>query len=193
METIGLRHFTVEEYHRMADAGILGEDDRVELIHGVIREMSPKKRPHVIASTEIRELFARRLAGRASVFEEKPLGLPVLDSEPEPDIAAYSNPDLRSYGTDRTEPLLVIEVADSTVRYDLTVKAELYAQGKIPEYWVVDLVHLRLVVFRDPKDGTYRSRSEHEPGARVTPLSWQDLEIEVRELFPPPEAASPEG
>jgi Uma2 family endonuclease len=187
METIGLRHFTVDEYHRMAEAGILGREDRVELIHGVIREMSAKKRPHVLGTIVVRELFARLLAGRASVYEEKPLELGALDSEPEPDVAIYSNPDLMAYGTDRTEPLLVIEVADATVKYDLTVKAELYAGGEIPEYWVVDLVHRRLVVFRDPKDGAYRSHSEHEPVARVKPVSWQDLEIEVAELFPPPD------
>jgi Uma2 family endonuclease len=193
METIGVRHYTVEEYHRMAEAEIFGEDDRVELIHGVIREMSPKKRPHVLGTTVVREFFARRLAGRASVYEEKPMELPALDSEPEPDVAIYSNPDLMAYGTDRTEPLLVIEVADSTLKYDLTVKARLYAEGDIPEYWVVDLVHRRLVVFRGPEDGAYRSQSEHEPGGRVTPLSWPDVEIEVGELFPIPEAASSEG
>ena len=190
METVGLRRFTVEEYHRMAEAGILGEDDRVELIHGVVREMSPKKRPHVLGTIVVRELFARRLAGRASVYEEKPLELRALDSEPEPDVAIYSNPDLMAYGTDRTEPLLVIEVADSSVQYDLTVKAQLYAEGGIPEYWVVDLVNRSLVVFRDPTDGAFRSRSEHEPGDRVTPLSWPDIEIEIEELFPPDQASS---
>ncbi len=184
MDTIGLRHFTVEEYHQMAAAGILGEDDRVELIRGVIREMSPKKRSHVITTTGIRELFARRLAGRASVYEEKPLRLEALDSEPEPDVAIYSNPDLSAYGTNGTEPLLVLEVADSSVSYDLTVKAELYAQGRIPEYWVVNLVHRTLVVFRDPKGGAYGNRSTHEPGARITPVAWPDFEIEIELLFP---------
>lgn len=184
MEIVGLRHFTVHEYHRMAEAGILGEGDRVELIRGVVREMSPKKRPHVIATTQIRELFARGLAGVASVYEEKPLELEALDSEPEPDVAIYSNPDVNAYGTERTAPLLVIEVADSTLRYDLSVKSELYAQGGIPEYWVVDLVHRTLVVFRDAKDGAYRDRSTHLLGARIRPLSWPDFELQVNALFP---------
>jgi Uma2 family endonuclease len=191
METIGLRHFTVDEYHRMAAAGILGEEDRVELIRGVIREVSPKKRAHVIATMEIRELFARRLTGRASVYEEKPLRLEALDSEPEPDVVISSNPDARAYGTERTEPLLVIEVADSSVSYDLTVKAELYAQGHIPEYWVVDLVRRVLMVFRAAQDGAYRSRSTHEPGSFVTPVSWPDLEIDVATLIPS-ESSNPE-
>lgn len=185
MRTLGLRHFTLDEYHRMATAGILAEDDGVELIHGVIRTMSPKKRLHVLATIRIRELLARRLAGRASVYEEKPFAFSTLDSEPEPDIAVCSNPDWTAYGTDQTEPLLVIEVADSTVQYDLTVKMELYAQGGIPDYWVVDLVHRRLVVFQNPKEGIYRDRSTHEPGAVITSLSWPDLDIEVGSLFPP--------
>jgi Uma2 family endonuclease len=182
--TIGLRHFTVDEYHRMAEVGILGGDDRVELISGVVREMSPRNRPHVIATTGIRELFARGLAGRAGVYEEKPLQLEALDSEPEPDIVVYSNPDLRTYGTARTSALLVIEVADASLLYDLTTKAELYARGGIPEYWVVDLVHRALVVFRNPDHGVYRVRETHPPGSRLAPISWPDFTVEVVALFP---------
>ncbi|HXV61640.1 MAG TPA: Uma2 family endonuclease [Vicinamibacteria bacterium] len=185
MNVAGVRQFTVDEYHRMADVGIFSRDDRLELIHGVVRKMSPRNRSHVVATSEIRQLFARSLAGRAGVYEAKPLRLDALDSEPEPDVAIYSNPDLRAYGTDRTEALLVIEVADSSLQDDLTTKAELYAQGGIPEYWVVDLVHRVLNVFRDPKDGVYRVRQTHVPGSRLTPLSWPDFWVEVNALFPP--------
>lgn len=188
MGAIGLRHFTLEQYHQMAAAGILAEDDRVELIHGVVREMSPKSRRHVIATMKIRELFARGLVGRAGVYEEKPLQLQALDSEPEPDVAVCSNPDFRAYGTDRTEPLLVVEVADSSLRDDLGIKAELYARAKIPEYWVVDLVHGVLVVFREPRKGEYQEHSTHERATRIAPLSWPDFMIDVGTLFPQEEA-----
>jgi Uma2 family endonuclease len=118
------------------------------------------------------------------VYEEMPLQLEPLDSEPEPDVAVYSNPDLRAYGTARTSALLVIEVADASLQYDLTTKAELYARGGIPEYWVVDLVHRTLVVFRNPEHGVYRVRETHHPGSRLAPLSWPDFPVEVGALFP---------
>ncbi len=183
-EAAGLRRFTVDEYHRMAEAGILGEDDRVQLIRGVIRKMSPISRPHVIATSRTRQLFADGLAGRASVFEQSPLHLDALASEPEPDVAVYSNPDLDTFGTAATEPLLAIEVADSSLSFDLTTKAELYAEGQVPEYWVLDVQRRVLHVFRDPSDGTYQTRTTHEPGSSIAPVSWPDFEIDVESLFP---------
>ena len=189
-EPAGLRQFTVDEYHRMAEAGILGEDDRVELIRGVIRNMSPISRPHVIATTRIRRLFADGLAGRASVFEQSPLHLEALASEPEPDVAVYSNPDLDTFGTAATEPLLAIEVADSSFSFDLKTKAELYAEGRVPEYWVLDIQHRVLHVFGDPRDGAYRTHTTHEPGSRIAPVSWPDFEVDVDSLFPSEAASS---
>ena len=189
-EAVGVHRFTVDEYHRMVDAGILREDDRVELIYGVIREMSPINRPHVIATSRTRQLLADGLAGRASVFEQSPLHLEALASEPEPDVAVYSNPDLDTFGTAATEPLLAIEVADSSLSLDLTTKAELYAKGQVPEYWVLDIQHRVLHVFRDPRDGAYRTRTTHKPGSRITPVSWPDFEIDVDSLFPSEAASS---
>ena len=190
-EATGVRRFTVDEYHRMVDAGILREDDRVELIYGVIREMSPKNRPHIVAATRVLRVFDRGLAGRAGVYVEAPLGLVKLDSEPEPDIVVSDDPDVESYGTESFRPLLVIEVADSSLRYDLSLKSELYAKAGIPEYWVVDLPNRVLVVFRDPEDGSYQKRTTHEPGSRIAPVSWPDFEIDVDSLFPVETASSP--
>lgn len=184
-EATPLHRFTVEDYHRMAETGILGEDDRVELIRGVVREMSPVDRAHVIATSRTRQLFADGLAGRASVYEQSPLRLEALASEPEPDVSIYSNPNLDAFGTEATEPLLAIEVALSSLSQDLTTKAELYAEGGIPEYWVVDVAHRLLYVFRDPHDGKYRTRETYAPGARVIPLSWPDFAIDVEALLPP--------
>ena len=190
-EATDLRRFSVDEYHRMADAGILREDDRVELIYGVIREMSPTNRPHVIATSLTRQLFADGLAGRASVYEQSPLHLEALASEPEPDVAIYSNPDVNAFGTAATKPLLAIEVADTSLSFDLTTKAVLYAKGQVPEYWVLDVQHRVLHVFRDPSDGAYRTHTTHEPGSRIAPVSWPDFEIDVESLFPSEAASSP--
>lgn len=183
-KTFAERRFTVEEYHRMGEAGILAPDERVELIRGAIRKMSPKKRAHVIASERVYGVLARKLQGRASVYHDAPLVLAELDSEPEPDVLVCSNPDLDAYGTEATTTLLVVEVAHSTVLFDLGDKASLYAEAGIPEYWVVNLVDRVLVVFREPRDGAYQKRSVLEPSALVTPESWPDVEISVDSLFP---------
>ena len=85
----------------------------------------------------------------------------------------------------------MIEVADSSLTYDLTTKAALYAEGQVPEYWVVDLNHRVLLTFRDPRDGTYQTRTSHEPGSRIAPVSWPDFEVDVDALFPLDELRSP--
>ena len=158
-ETSTKRLFTVEEYYRMAEAGILAEDERVELIRGEIRRMSPKYRRHILAVRRVFDALVPALQGRASVYQEVPLAVAELDSELEPDILVCSNPDVEAYGTDDTKPLLIVEVSESTLRFDLGDKANLYAESGVPEYWVLNLVDETLVVFRDPHDGKYRDRS----------------------------------
>ena len=168
----------------MAETGVLSPDEDVELIRGAVREVSPKNRTHVIATRRIFNILVKALEGRASVYKEDPLVLTELDSEPEPDVLVCSNPDFETYGTELTTPLLVVEVAGSPLKGDLEDKAMLYAEAGIPEYWVVNLVDRVLVVFREPRDGSYRLRFTSLPGARVTPLSWPDVEVDVFSLFP---------
>jgi Uma2 family endonuclease len=183
-EEIDRRRFTVEEYHLMAESGILRPDERVELFRGVVRRMSPKSRAHVVAATRLHQKLVRALAGRAAVFKEDPLKLVRLDSEPEPDIVAISSPDIDAYGTEGAEPLLVVEVAESSLAYDLNAKAKLYAEAGVPEYWVLNLVNRELVVFRSALEGIYQHRAAYRAGDRVALLSWQDVVIEIAELFP---------
>jgi len=168
----------------MAETGVLSPDEGVELIRGVVRAVSPKNRAHVIATRRVFNILVKALEGRASVYKEDPLVMTELDSEPEPDVLVCSNPDFEAYGTELTTPLLVVEVAGSSLPGDLGDKATLYAEAGIPEYWVVNLLDRALVVFREPRDGSYRLRSTSPPGARVTPLSWPDVEVEVASLFP---------
>lgn len=121
----------------------------------------------------------KSLAGRASVFKEDPLKLVRLDSEPEPDIVAISSPDIEDDGKESSRPVLVIEVAESSLRYDLNAKAPLYSEANVPEYCVLNLVDRELVVFRSPKDGDYRERASYRSGDRVAPEAWPDVVIEV--------------
>jgi Uma2 family endonuclease len=180
----GQRTFSVDEYHRMAEAGVFAPDERIELIRGVIREMSPKGRKHRVAVALANHLFVRRLAGRAVVQVQDPLSLPGTRSEPEPDVVVTSSPDPRDVGTERSRPLLVIEVADTSLGFDREVKGRLYAEAGISEYWLVNLVDDVLEVYRDPEKGSYSTRRILSPSDKVAPLSFPDLEIEVRDLIP---------
>jgi Uma2 family endonuclease len=179
------RRFTVEEYHRLGAAGILGPDERVELVRGVIREMSPKNWAHVLATRAVFLELERALRGRASVYFEAPLEAARIDSEPEPDVLVCSNPDEWAYRSQRTKPLLVVEVAHSSLDYDLGEKAGLYAEAGVPEYWVVDLVGRRIVVFRQPEEGSYRLRSSFGERETLTPSAWPELTFPVSAFLPP--------
>jgi Uma2 family endonuclease len=185
LESVAQRRFTVEEYHRMAETGILGPDERVELIRGFIREMSPKNWAHVAATKVIVGILDDALRGRASVYQEAPLLAGSIDSEPEPDILVCSNPDAWAYRSSRTQALLVVEVAEASLAYDLGEKASLYAEARVPEYWVVNLLARVLVVFREPVEGSYRVRLSLDDKARVTPGPWPDLSFDVSKFLPP--------
>ncbi len=148
------RRFTVEDYHRMGEAGILTEDDRVELIGGAIVEMSPIRDPHVRAINHLTEFLVVRLAGGdVTVSIQNPIRLSG-DTEPQPDLAV-----LRGRGrgvADAADVLLVIEVADTSRRYDRNVKLPLYAAAGIPEAWLVDLVARTIERHTEPHNGRYR-------------------------------------
>jgi Uma2 family endonuclease len=193
LETVAHRHFTVEEYHRMSETGILSHSERVELVRGVIREMSPKNRAHVIATNRMCDLLRDKLKGRARVYKEDPLRVDPLDSEPEPDVMVCANTDVAAFGTDRMKPMLVIEVAESSLRYDLNDKATLYAEANIPEYWVVNLLDHTLEVFLDLGEDGYRRRATLSLGERIKPAAWPDLELEASSLFPEAEPDGPAG
>jgi Uma2 family endonuclease len=184
VETPESRRFTVEEYHRMGETGILSPDERVELLWGVVCPMSPKNHAHVIASNRICDLLRRALEGRARVYKEDPLRAEALDSEPEPDVMVCGNPDLGAFGTEQMNPLLVIEIAESSLPRDLRVKPPLYAAASVPEYWVVNLVDRVLEVFRQPEEGRYQEHFRLPEDARVSPKTWPDLDLEVSLFLP---------
>ena len=167
----------------MAEAGILSADERVELVRGVVREMSPKNRAHVIATNRVCDALRKKLAGRARVYQEAPLRVPSIDSEPEPDVMVCSNPDLDAYGTESMKPILVIEIAGSSLAYDLEIKSTLYAEAGVPEYWVVNLVDRVLEVFRDPGEAGYRRRITLKPDQTVSPEAWPDVELMVADVL----------
>ena len=172
----------MDEYHRKEDTGILAPDERVELIRGVIRKYEPEA-PGVAAAL-VHDVLRDALKELASVYPEAPLVAEEIDSEPQPDVMVCSNPDARAYGTARTRPLLIVEIADSSVEYDLMENATLYATARIPEYWVVNLVDRVLEVFRKPAHGVYQTQLRLRPGERVSPEAWPAKALDVSSLLP---------
>jgi Uma2 family endonuclease len=180
----GVRRFSVEEYHRMGEAGVIAPHERVELIRGVVREMSPKGKRHSHAVSLVNRTLVLALGGRASVFVQDALRKVGWHSEPEPDLIVASDPDPRAYGTERSQTLLVIEVADTSLRFDRDTKGPLYAEAGIPEYWILNLNDDALEVYRDPGASAYRLTMVLKPEQRIAPLAFPDLEVRVSDLLP---------
>ncbi len=177
------RRFTVEEFHRMGEAGIFHEDDRVELINGQIVQLSPIGRPHAYAVTMLNNMLASRLAGRALVSPQNPVHL-FRDSEPLPDIVLLRlRSDYKEVDVGPADVLLLVEVADSSLRYDRLVKLRLYARAGIPEVWIVDVAGGRVEVYRRPGERRYEQAERVERGGRVSPAVFPDVAIAVDEIL----------
>ncbi|WP_108664955.1 Uma2 family endonuclease [Euzebya rosea] len=153
-----LRRLTVDDYYGMLDAGLLQEDDRVELLRGVIVEMSPTNPPHHLVVEWLTMWVARRVAEGLHVRVQSPWSA-AIDSEPEPDLVVAPAGWHRRPASRRSphEAALMVEVADSSLRRDLLVKAAIYAEAGVADYWVVDVIAEQVVVHRDPVDGVYQS------------------------------------
>jgi Uma2 family endonuclease len=178
------RRFTRAEYHRMAEVGILGEDDRVELIRGEIVQMSPIGRRHKAFVGNLSQLLAVRLAGRAVVWTQNPIVL-AEDTEPQPDLAvlrrgAVSYKERDAWGEDA---LLLIEVADSSLAYDQSTKLRLYAEAGIPEYWVVDCASESVEIYRTAAAEGYRDVSRVGATSMLTPHAFPDVGLTTTEIF----------
>jgi len=149
-------HFTVADYYRIAEAGIFNENPRVELIRGQIVDMAAIGTPHFGMVNRLNRVLSTILAGRGLLHVQNPVRLDD-SSEPEPDVTVLK-PRADDYATVHPRPddvLLLIEVADSSLDYDREVKAPLYAESGIVEYWIVNLIDRVVEVFRHPENGHY--------------------------------------
>jgi Uma2 family endonuclease len=181
---VARRLFTVDEYHRMGEAGILGEDERVELIDGEIVEMAPIGHRHAGCVINLTRLFITRLGDRAVISPQNPLVIPPR-SEPQPDLLLL-RPRAVSYSRGLPtfeDVLLAVEVADTTVRYDRLVKARLYARAGIPEFWLCLTADGAVEVSRRPGAGGYADVTLHGAGQTVTPLAFPDVDFAVSDFF----------
>ncbi len=161
------RPLTVDEYHRMAEAGILTEDDRVELLDGRLIAMPPIGPSHLHCVNRLVDVIAERLY----TLDPRPVRLSVQNpirlndtSEPEPDVVLLRADAPEDRTPVPTDVVLLVEVADTSADYDRTVKLSRYATAGIPECWIVDLKQGVVDVARDPDDDTYGTRIRHREG-----------------------------
>ena len=181
--SVTLAKWTLDDYHRMVASGMLDERP-VELLRGEIVEMSPERETHAYLLTEATKYLIRMVGDRADIRQDHPITVGGCDSEPEPDIAVV-RPLGREYLGHHPYPgdvFWLIELSDSSLAKDLDDKRRLYAQARIPEYWVVDLQQSRLVVFRNP-DGTDYRQTKTITGGELIPLAFPDLRVSVQRLL----------
>lgn len=178
------RRFTVDEYYRMAEAGVLHEDDRVELIDGEVISMSPIGNRHGAAVDRLTELLVLRLAPRATVKVQNPLRID-QHSEPQPDlVVARRREDFYAAGHPRPDDtLLVVEVGDTSARFDRVVKAPLYARSGVPEVWLVDVVADEVRVLRAPGPEGYTDDAVKRRGEVISPGAFPDLVLRVDDVL----------
>ncbi len=172
--------FTVTDYARMVETGILSEDDRVELIDGDVRAMSPIGPLHAAIVKRLNALLNQALGDTAIVSVQDPIQLGDY-SEPEPDLAVLrSRPDY--YANSHPQPediLLLVEVSDSSLEYDRDEKIPRYAMAHIPEVWIVDVHGEAIEQYSQPRTGSYRTMYLLKNGDTITSVSLPMIQVSV--------------
>jgi Uma2 family endonuclease len=176
----GLRPLSRADYDRMVALGLF-DDERVELLHGVLVRMSPQGPLHSEVIDRLTERLVPVLLGRARVRIQGPLAASD-DSEPEPDVAVLPPGDYSQEHPARA--LLVIEVSETSLTKDRHVKAGLYAASGIPEYWIVNLPERVIEVHSRAEEGAYRRTETRRPGDEIAPVEFPDVRIRVDEILP---------
>lgn len=177
------RLLTVEEYHKMAEVGILDKDDRVELINGEIIEMSPIGKLHVNRVNRITSIFKKLPDEKAILSVQNPVSIAPY-SEPEPDISLLEfRADFYEEDLPKAENvLLVIEVADTSLGYDREVKKPLFASAGIPELWIVNIEDEQVEVYKTPQNGDYIHRQDYKRGDTIF-IERLGFEVETERIL----------
>jgi Uma2 family endonuclease len=180
------RSWTVDDYHRMITAGILTENDHVELLNGQIIEVSPQQPRHAATTQRTARYLDRLLEGIAYVRMQLPITLGP-NSEPEPDIAVVSS-DPGEYGDHHPtldEIILIIEVSDSTLLRDRKEKALAYAKAGIKDYWVIDVCNRLVYVLRNPSSDSYQTETVFTANDSIAPLKLLNCTVSFTQFFLP--------
>ena len=181
------KRWTRSEYEELSSCGLLGQQ-HLELIEGELIDKMGKKRPHINALVLLQAWLVRTF-GAQFVNPEAPIDVAPEDnptSEPEPDLIVLKR-DISYHRSGNPGPQdlqLVIEIADSTLGFDRTVKAALYARAGIAEYWVLDIQGRRMIVHCDPQAGQYASIAAYSSDESVAPLTAPEAFFRIAEAFP---------
>ena len=179
------RHrLTVSDYYRMAEVGILAPDARVELIDGEIIDMVPPGSLHAATVHWLAETFTLSVGKKASVLAQNPVRLDE-HSEPQPDLALLKRREdfYRQRHPGSADVLLVVEIADTSLRFDRDTKASLYAVHGIPETWLLELRGQRLIRHRVPRQGSYTLVDEPDLGVPLELSALPGIDVDLRRLF----------
>lgn len=181
---IARRHFNINEYYRMTDAGILSEGDRVELIDGEVIEMSPIGSRHAACVNRLNKLLNRLVLQDVIVSVQNPIVLNEY-SEPQPDISLLRpRPDFYEQGHPiPADVLLVVEVADSSTQFDREIKLPLYAQAMLPEVWLVNLPDDTIERYSQPANGAYRIAQTLKRGEVLSSTVILSLNLDVAAIL----------
>jgi Uma2 family endonuclease len=174
-----LRPLRRTEYERLVELGCF-QDERVELLYGMVVRMSPKGPLHESALQVLTRILVRAFSDQATVRIQSSFAASDR-SEPEPDVAVVPNGDYRSAHPDRA--FLIIEVAHSSLATDRGMKARLYAESGVPGYWVVNVADKLIEVFTEVVAGAYTRVTPFRPGEVVRPLAFPDVEVQVGEVL----------
>lgn len=180
-----VRRFAVDEYHRMAEAGVFAADERLELVDGRIVTMAPIGPRHASRTRAIAELFRSRFGERAVVLHQDPVTLDA-STEPQPDIAVVTAPAERYERAHPTtaDVLLLVEISDTSLAVDRGPKLRTYARTGVPEYWIVNLADDVVEVFCEPAADEYRSQRMLRRGDRIAPRSFPHDRFATDDLLP---------
>ena len=178
------RKFTVEQFHKMAESGILNEDDRVELIRGEIIEMAAIGLKHAACVNRLSNFLAWKLGNKVITSVQNPVELDD-NSEPQPDVALLK-PREDFYSSACPQPkdvFLIIEVADSTIKYDREVKIPLYAEEGVIEVWLVDINEECVEVYREPVNDVYQKIDKFVRGENLVIKAFDNVSISLDEIL----------
>jgi len=185
-----IRHFSVDEYHKMGELGIFSEDERIELINGVIIKMSPIGSEHAATVKKLNQIFSNILSpNEATIGIQDPV---ILDdgTEPQPDISILKPRD-DTYAFEHphsNDILLIVEVADTSVDDDCLIKLPKYAESSIPEVWLVNIPERKIDVYQHPignkANAGYKIRIEYREADTVTSQAFPEIKIDVSDVLP---------
>jgi Uma2 family endonuclease len=176
------RRFTADEWERIVESAIFPEDERLELIGGDVVVMTPVSHRHAACISQLAAQLVPGAHDRAHVWLHGPARL-ANDAVPYPDMALVRRRSYRSGAPRSEDVLLIVEVAEASLRYDETIKLALYARVRVPEYWIVSVDGEWIDAYRSAEGEGYRERRRAGRGEHIAPAAFPDLAISVDDVF----------